>query len=188
MYIFFIFLDDASDCYSIRSEGSSDSSDNFIVLQAEHGENQHDILGVFKPKGPIGPSSAIEVSAVPLSDAAVDDLDEVAVEVCEETPTTSDHSSAGGPPTMASIVSPRNREVAVVTMHINDLEFIQQSVGSSSSLRLQAGHLSCNECTAISHEEFQVNKFLGLVTEYVSDCVCYVAVQVRLKKSRLARS
>ncbi|XP_046446271.1 UHRF1-binding protein 1-like isoform X3 [Daphnia pulex] len=143
--------DDASDCYSIRSEGSSDSSDNFIVLQAEHGDNHHDVLGVFKPKA----SSTIDVSADPLSDVAAEDLDEVAVEVCEDTPTTSDHSSAGGPPTMASFVSPRNREVAVVTMHINDLEFIQQSVGSTSSLRLQAGHLSCNECTAISHEEFQ---------------------------------
>lgn len=153
-----IFLDDASDCYSIRSEGSSDSSDNFIVLQSEHSENHHDILGVFKPKGLLGPSSAIEVSVDPLSGVAVEDLDEVAVEVCEETPTTSDHSSAGGPPTMASFVSPRNREVAVVTMHINDLEFIQQSVGSTSSIRLQAGHLSCNECTAISHEEFQVKK------------------------------
>lgn len=184
MVFFFLFvLDDASDCYSIRSEGSSDSSDNFIVLQAEHGDNHHDVLGLFKPK-----PSTTDVSADPLSDVAAEDLDEVAVEVCEDTPTTSDHSSAGGPPTMASFVSTRNREVAVVTMHINDLEFIQQSVGSTSSLRLQAGHLSCNECSAISHEEFQVNKFLGFVNEFVVDCVCYVTVQVRFEKSGLARS
>ncbi len=154
------------------------------MLQAEHGDNHHDVLGVFKPKA----STTIDVSADPLSDVAAEDLDEVAVEVCEDTPTTSDHSSAGGPPTMASFVSPRNREVAVVTMHINDLEFIQQSVGSTSSLRLQAGHLSCNECTAISHEEFQVNKFLEFLNEFVADCVCYVTVQVCVEKSGLARS
>ncbi|KZS06933.1 UHRF1-binding protein 1 [Daphnia magna] len=146
--------DDASDCYSIRSEGSSDSSDNFMVLQAEYTENHQDILGVFKPKESLGASSEIEVSADPLSDAAAEDLDEVAVEVCEEdTPTTSDQSSAA--PTMASFASLRSRDVAIVTIHINDLEFIQQAIGSTSSLRLQAGHLSFDECTAMSQEEFQ---------------------------------
>lgn len=105
----------------------------------------------------------MEVSADPLSDGAVEDLDEVAVEVCEDTPTTSDQSSVA--PTMASFASCRGRDVAVVTIHINDLEFIQQSIGPASSLRLQAGHLSFDECTAISQEEFQVCKsfilFLG---------------------------
>lgn len=144
-----------SDSYSIRSEGSSDSSDNFIVLQAEHAENNHhDVLGVFKAKGTTG--SLASPAVEPLSDEIVTEDLEVAVEVRADTPTTSDQSSAG-PPTTASFVSTRSRDVAVVTFHINDLELIQQSVGSASSVRLQAGHLSCNECAAISNEEFQVS-------------------------------
>ena len=81
IYWIYIYLDDASDCYSIWSEGSPDSSDKFIVLQSEHGENHHDILGVLKPKGWLGPSSTIDVSEDPLSGVAVEDLDEVAVEL-----------------------------------------------------------------------------------------------------------
>lgn len=116
------------------------------MLQAEHAEgNHHDFLGVFKTKTAV-PSAS--------SDLATEDL-EVAVEVRADTPTNSDQSSAGQP-TTASFLSTRVRDVAVVTFHINDLELIQQSVGSTSSLRLQAGHLACNECSAISHDEFQV--------------------------------
>ena len=143
-----------SDSYSIRSEGSSDSSDNFLVIH-EHAENNHqDILGVFKPKGTAGSSAAPPAESSGVEETITEDL-EVAVEVRADTPTNSDQSSAG-PPTTASFVSTRSREVAVVTFHINDLELIQQSVGSASSVRLQAGHLSCNECAAISNEEFQV--------------------------------
>lgn len=47
-------------------------------------------------------------------------------------------------------------DLAVITFHVNDLEMIQQSLDSSSSIRLQAGHVSCSECISISREEFQV--------------------------------
>lgn len=94
------------------------------------------------------------MNPVASSDIATEDL-EVAEEVLADTPTNSDRSSVG-PPTTTSFLPTRVRDVAVVTFHINDLELIQQSIGSTSSLRLQAGHLACNECSAIPHDEFQV--------------------------------
>lgn len=141
--------DDASDTFSIRSDGSSDSSDNFVVLHSEHGDYQHhDVLTVSR--------TAKRVVAAP---AVIDEL-EVAVEARADTPTNSENSSA--PLTTASYMSTirNNRDLAVITFHINDLELIQQSVDSSSSLRLQAGHISCNECISISREEFQVTVFM----------------------------
>ncbi len=120
-----------------------------MVLHSEHGEyHQHDVLTVSR--------TAKRVVAAP---AVVDEL-EVAVEARADTPTNSENSSA--PLTTASYMSTirNNRDLAVITFHINDLELIQQSVDSSSSLRLQAGHISCNECVSISREEFQVTIFI----------------------------
>ena len=74
--------------------------------------------------------------------------------------TNSDRSSPA--PTTTSFMSMRSRDMAVVTFHINDVELIQQAVGSASSLRLQAGYFSCDECTAISRDEFQVRMILSL--------------------------
>lgn len=154
-----LVLDDASDSYSIRSDGSSDSSDNFVVLQSENADQSHpyDSLAVFRThKGGSGSSLIAAAAAASSSNSASAAELEVAVEVREDTP-TSEHSSA--PITTASLMSSnhvRQRDLAVVTFHINDLELIQQSVESSSSIRLQASHLSCNECTSISREEFQV--------------------------------
>lgn len=148
--------DDMSDSYSIRSDGSSDNSDNFIVLQSEHSDHNHqDVLGVFKSKEATAVFATTGALINVAPDTGGEDL-EVAIEVRADTPTNSDDQSSAGPPTTASLVPTRQRDVAVVTFHINDLELIQQAVGSTSSVRLQAGHLSCNECAAISHEEFQV--------------------------------
>ena len=94
-------------------------------------------------------------SLLPACASASNELDEVAVEVRADTPTNSDHSSA--PVTTTSFMSGRGREVAVVTFHVNDLELIHQAVGAESSVRMQAAHLSCNECIAIPKEEFQVS-------------------------------
>lgn len=152
--VYCCFPDDISDSYSIRSDGSSDNSDNFVVLQTEHSDNNHqDVLGVFKSKGTVGVAL---IDVAPMAEIGGEDL-EVAMEARADTPTNSDDQSSVGPPTTASFVPTRQRDVAVVTFHINDLELIQQAVGSTSSVRLQAGHLSCNECAAISYEEFQVH-------------------------------
>ena len=84
---------------------------------------------------------------------AAEEVLEMAVEVKEDGNTNSDRSS---PAPTTSFMSMRSRDTAVVTFHINDLELVQQAVGSNSSMRLQAGHLSCDECTNISRDEFQV--------------------------------
>ena len=135
--------DDVSDTLSMRSDGSSEGSENFVMLQGE--SEQADGMALFRTRGPAKGASKIEM---------VDDMLEVAVEVREDTPTNSDRSSPA--PTTTSFTSMRNRDLAVVTIHINDLELIQQAVGASTSVRLQAGHLSLSECVAISRDEFQV--------------------------------
>ena len=147
-----------SDTYSIRSDGSSDS-ENFVVL---HGEQLQmgDGAAVFRTKSGT-PFVKCEPQSATLLRAADDALSEVevaevALEVREDTPTNSDHSSA--PLTTTSQPSTavrRMRDLAVVTFHINDLELIQQSVADTSSIRMQAGHVSCDECVAIPREEFQ---------------------------------
>lgn len=143
----------------MRSD-SSDSSENFILLQADsEQQQQHDVL--FRTKM-----------------SAASDL-EVAVEVREDTPTNSDHSSAPMT-TTASCTSNRPRDQsAVVTLHINDLELIHQAVDNASSLRMQAAHLSCSQCVSISGEEFQVapSLFLYIIQSerlcvLISRCFC----------------
>ena len=157
----FILIDDMSDTYSIRSDGSSDS-ENFVVLHGDQLQVQ-DGMAVFRTKPSPAGIYAQQQMAVPAfvnADDAVSEVEvgEVALEVREDTPTNSDHSSA--PLTTTSLPSTAlrrmpTRDLAVVTFHINDLELIQQSVGNSSSIRLQAGHVSCDECVAIPCEEFQ---------------------------------
>lgn len=124
-----------------------------MVLHGEHGDqSHHDGFAVFRTtKVSVATSSATVDSAL---DAAAE-LEE-AVEVRADTPTNSEPSSAGPAATISYNPPVLSRETAVVTFHINDLELINQAVGSTSSLRLQAGHLSCSECVAITREEFQV--------------------------------
>jgi len=131
--------EDASDTLSVRSDASSDCEDNFVLLQGE--AEQMDSMSLFRTK-----------AKAPMSVEAAEEVLEVAVEVREDGNTNSDRSS---PAPTASFMSMRSRDTAVVTFHINDLELVQQAVGSTSSMRLQAGHLSCDECTAISRDEFQ---------------------------------
>ena len=175
---------DEFDTLSVRSDGSSDS-ENFVVLHGEHGEHaQHDGFAVFRTgKVSVATPSATVDSAL---DAAAE-LEE-AFEVRADTPTNSEPSSAGPAATVSYNPPVLNRETAVVTFHINDLELINQAVGSTSSLRLQAGHLSCSECIAITREEFQVECPPPLLSGRLVDTSFLLLGQVRLAEQGLARS
>lgn len=132
----------------MRSDGSSDCDDNFVLLQGE--AEQMDSMSLFRTK-----------TKAPSHVEAAEEVFEIAVEVKEDGNTNSDRSS---PAPTTSFMSIRSRDTAVVTFHINDLEVVQQAVGSNSSLRLQAGHFSCDECTAISRDEFQVSDSILSIT------------------------
>lgn len=150
--VFFSCDLDEFDTLSVRSDGSSDS-ENFVVLHGEASDHaHHDGFAVFRTVK--GPSAAVASAVDSATDAAAE-LEE-ALEVRADTPTNSEPSSAGPAATVSYNTPSQNRETAVVTFHVNDLELINQTVGSTSSLRLQASHLSCSECVAITREEFQV--------------------------------
>lgn len=46
--------------------------------------------------------------------------------------------------------------MSLATFKLNKVEIIQQSVGYSSSIKLQVGDITCEDCGSISWEEFQV--------------------------------
>ena len=151
----------------MRSDASSDCEDNFVLLQGE--AEQMDSMSLFRTK-----------AKAPMSVEAAEEVLEVAVEVREDGNTNSDRSS---PAPTASFMSMRSRDTAVVTFHINDLELVQQAVGSTSSMRLQAGHLSCDECTAISRDEFQVLT----VSLFFNQLYCYGFIQLLIGSIRFVK-
>ncbi|XP_031339303.1 UHRF1-binding protein 1-like isoform X3 [Photinus pyralis] len=125
--------DDASDTLSIRSDASSDS-ENFVVVNMgmDGDRNAESLDAMFRVPGYVYERNV-----------------EMAKEVIEEenTTTTSDHSLTSS--------CKRKDLVSVATFKLNKVEFLQQSVGYSSSIKVQVGNISNEDCGAIPWDEFQ---------------------------------
>ncbi|XP_063909988.1 bridge-like lipid transfer protein family member 3B isoform X3 [Zophobas morio] len=125
--------DDTSDTASIRSDASSDS-ENYVLISMEASDGAVSDL-MFNVK---------EFSAENAAPV------EVASEVLEDESTittTSDHSLTS---------SCRRKDlISVSTFKLNKVEFLQQSMGYSSSIKIQVGNISSDDCVSIPWDEFQ---------------------------------
>ncbi|CAH0560093.1 unnamed protein product [Brassicogethes aeneus] len=125
--------DDASDTMSIQSNESSDSESYVLIKNIEA-----DVVG-----------SDLMFLVNEFSYEAQANV-EVASEVLEEEntiTTTSDHSLTS---------SCRRKDlVSVSTFKLNKVEFLQQSQGYSSSIKIQVGSVSNEDCSSIPWDEFQ---------------------------------
>ncbi|XP_072383543.1 bridge-like lipid transfer protein family member 3B [Diabrotica undecimpunctata] len=120
--------DDLSDTMSIRSDASSDS-EKFVHINCDL-----DIAG-----------AEIIFIVVEFSERV-----EEASEVLEEDNTvtsTSEHS--------VTSTSRRKDLVSVSTFKLNKIEFVYQSLGFQSSLKIQLTNLVCDDCSCISWDELQ---------------------------------
>uniref|UniRef100_A0A6P7FPH1 UHRF1-binding protein 1-like n=1 Tax=Diabrotica virgifera virgifera TaxID=50390 RepID=A0A6P7FPH1_DIAVI len=120
--------DDLSDTMSIRSDASSDS-EKFVHINCDL-----DIAG-----------AEIIFIVVEFSERV-----EEASEVLEEDNTvtsTSEHS--------VTSTSRRKDLVSVSTFKLNKIEFVYQSLGFQSSLKIQLTNLMCDDCSCISWDELQ---------------------------------
>ncbi|KAJ8969015.1 hypothetical protein NQ317_007376 [Molorchus minor] len=123
--------DDVSDTMSIRSDASSDS-EKFVILNCET-----DIPG---------PDLMFFVMDFAYDHGRVEEASEVIEE--ESTVTSaSDHSVASS--------CKRKDLVSVSTFKLNKVEFLQQSVGYSSTIKVQLGTVSNEDCSSIPWDEFQ---------------------------------
>jgi hypothetical protein len=126
--------DDASDTASIRSDASSDS-ENYVMISMETSDPA---------------ISDLMFSVKEFSQEATAPV-EMASEVMEDESTittTSDHSLTS---------SCRRKDlISVSTFKMNKVEFLQQSMGYSSSIKIQVGNINCEDCSSIPWDEFQV--------------------------------
>ncbi|XP_022906277.1 bridge-like lipid transfer protein family member 3B isoform X2 [Onthophagus taurus] len=131
--------DDMSDSMSVRSDGSSDSERFVFIASGQDNERcpltMHTVNAMFKVNEFHNDAKTVV---------------EVASEVIEEestVTTTSDHSITS---------SCRRKDiVSVSTFKLTKVEFLQQSVGYSSSMKIQVGYVSSEDCTSIPWDEFQ---------------------------------
>ncbi|XP_025835027.1 UHRF1-binding protein 1-like isoform X3 [Agrilus planipennis] len=122
-------MDDASETMSIKSDVSSDS-DNLEVISV------------------VGRELEIEDAMFYVDRFEENKQIEVASEVEEDSLTTISERSYTS--------SYRRRDlVSVATFKLNKVEFIQQSNGFSSSIKVQVGNMSSDECSSIPWDEFQ---------------------------------
>ncbi|KAF5286738.1 hypothetical protein FQA39_LY04160 [Lamprigera yunnana] len=125
--------DDASDTISIRSDASSDSENFVVVNMGMEGErNTESLEAMFRVPGYQYEPTNVEVGR------------EV---VEEENTTTSDHSLTSS--------CKRKDLVSVATFKMNKVEFLQQTLGYSSSIKVQVGNILNEDCGSIPWDEFQ---------------------------------
>ncbi|KAL3266104.1 hypothetical protein HHI36_010290 [Cryptolaemus montrouzieri] len=128
--------DDASDTLSLRSDSSD--SENYVMVNIGEEAASCDLMFTFK-------SNNYEYS-----DSGTAAVIEMASEVIEEESTittTSGHSMQD---------SCRRKDlVSVATFKLSKVEFLQQSVGYSSSIKVQVGNICCEDCNSIPWDEFQ---------------------------------
>ncbi|KAG9437276.1 UHRF1-binding protein 1 isoform X3 [Apis mellifera carnica] len=120
--------DGSSDTVSIRSDVSSDS-ENYVLVSLQDQEKLDTMFSV---------DNSIRVAAV-----------EEASEVVEETPDTQSEKSMDS-------VCKRKDIVSMITFKLSKVEFIQQSFGYASSIKIQISNIGNDECSSIPWDEFQV--------------------------------
>ncbi|XP_049825652.1 UHRF1-binding protein 1-like isoform X2 [Aethina tumida] len=125
--------DDASDTLSIQSDASSDSESYVLIRNIETDIVGSDLMFV------VNEFSYQEQSNVEMASEVIEEENTVT--------TTSDHSLTS---------SCRRKDlICVSTFKLNKVEFLQQSLGYSSSIKLQVGSVSNEDCSSIPWDEFQ---------------------------------
>lgn len=132
--------DDASDTTSLRSGDDSSDSENYVFL--EHSSSDKQIEGI---DSMFNISSCTTEPIQPL---------EVACEVIEEEAGTTTS------PSERSLDSSSKRRdlVSMSTFKLGQVEFVQQSQGFDSVIKLQVSCVKADECNSIPWDELQ-NKF-----------------------------
>ncbi|XP_074033152.1 bridge-like lipid transfer protein family member 3B [Leptinotarsa decemlineata] len=124
--------EDVSDNMSIRSDVSSDS-EKFVYMNCEPDIPGKDLM-FFAPE--------FLCDNEPIEEAS---------EVLEQEDNISSPCDSATVPHQE-----KNNYIMVATFKLEKIEFVHQSIGYSSSLKIQVGELTCDECPSISWHEFQV--------------------------------
>ncbi|XP_066590455.1 bridge-like lipid transfer protein family member 3B isoform X3 [Prorops nasuta] len=146
--------DGSSDTISVRSDISSDS-ENYLLGSLQDQEKIDSIFSV---------DNSMKITAV-----------EEASEVIEETPDTQSEKSSDS-------VCRRKDIISTITFKLSKVEFIQQSSGYASSIKIQISTVGNEECSSIPWDEFQ-NKFSSRSRgwlELPSDSDCRSRIKLRL--------
>ncbi|XP_015598696.1 UHRF1-binding protein 1-like isoform X2 [Cephus cinctus] len=146
--------DGSSDTISMRSDVSSDS-ENYVVVSLEDQEKVDAMFAI---------DNTIRITSV-----------EEASEVVEETPDTQSERSVDS-------VCKRRDLVSMATFKLSKVEFIQQSSGFSSAIKVQVSNIGTEECSSIPWDEFQ-SKFSSRTRgwfELPSDSDCRSRIKMRL--------
>lgn len=162
-------LDDASDTASLRSEGSSDS-ENYVMIGGESG-------GIDRPFD--ASDAMFRITSYP--DNSMQKV-EMASEVLEEEPTGTVVTTPSERADSIDSSIKRRDLVSVVTFKLAKVEFMQQSEGFSSSIKVQVANVTSEECGAIPWDEFQ-SKFSSRSRAWVEmplDTAGHPRLQLRL--------
>ncbi|XP_076544408.1 bridge-like lipid transfer protein family member 3B isoform X4 [Osmia lignaria lignaria] len=146
--------DGSSDTVSIRSDVSSDS-ENYVLISLQDQEKMDAMFSV---------DNTLRVTAV-----------EEASEVVEETPDTQSEKSMDS-------VCKRKDIVSMATFKLSKVEFVQQSCGYASSIKVQVLNIGNDECSSIPWDEFQT-KFSARSRGWIelsSDSNCRSRIKLRL--------
>ena len=150
--------DGSSDTVSIRSDVSSDS-ENYVLISLQDQEKMDPMFSI---------DNTLRVTAV-----------EEASEVVEETPDTQSEKSMDS-------VCKRKDIVSMATFKLSKVEFVQQSCGYASSIKVQVSNIGNDECSSIPWDEFQVKrktKFSARSRGWIelsSDSNCRSCIKLRL--------
>ncbi|XP_034239731.1 UHRF1-binding protein 1-like isoform X2 [Thrips palmi] len=162
-------MDDASDTVSIRSDCSS-GSDNFVLLGGE--------TAVLDSSDAMFRTSCLDNNMQKV---------EMASEVLEEEPTGTIVTTPSERADSIDSSIKRRDLISVATFKLAKVEFMQQSAGFSSSIKVQVANVTSEECGAIPWDEFQ-NKFSSRSRAWVElplDTAGHPRVQARLDHSLL---
>ncbi|PSN57252.1 hypothetical protein C0J52_02548 [Blattella germanica] len=142
--------DDASDTVSLRSDASSDS-ENYVVVNMTGGDSGTADRSVSEC---VDAMFHVDPSAVRGGETPLPQQLELASEVVPE---EEDATATTTTPSERSVDSSCKRRdlVSMSTFKLGKVEFIQQSQGFSSSIKVQVSSVTCDECGAIPWDEFQ---------------------------------
>ncbi|XP_076645786.1 bridge-like lipid transfer protein family member 3B [Halictus rubicundus] len=150
--------DGSSDTVSIRSDVSSDS-ENYVLVSLQDQEKLDAMFTV---------DNTMRITTV-----------EEASEVVEETPDTQSEKSLDS-------VCKRKDIVSMATFKLSKVEFIQQSCGYASSIKVQVSNVGNDDCSSIPWDEFQVKRKTKFSArsrgwvELASDSNCRSCIKLRL--------